>query len=194
MIYELLILSRLWLSGHLTSDIFSCKNPHIIELIVYELIFCFTISQATWKFDGDSKSNIDVYLKWLSEPQKFVIMMRCKINFDIIWYSVIFAANLYLSIFVWSSDILNFVFMNVVILVFIYLSTLFRQQRKMFKRCSKMVFTVENLLYMWIILYEHHSFYPSITHSLSIPLTLSFFHSLFLPFFCSLFKPNLSIN
>ncbi len=38
-------------------------------------------------------------------------------NFDIIWYSVIFAANLYLSIFLWSSDILNFVFMNVVILV-----------------------------------------------------------------------------
>ena len=33
-----------------------------------------------------------------------------------IWYSVIFEANLYLSIFVWSSDILIFVFMNVVIL------------------------------------------------------------------------------
>ena len=48
---------------------------------------------------------------------KFVIMIRCKINFDIIWYSVIFAANLYLSKFVWSSDILNFFFKNVVILV-----------------------------------------------------------------------------
>ena len=47
----------------------------------------------------------------------FVILICCKINFDIIWYSVVFAANLYLSIFVWSSDILNFVFMNVVILV-----------------------------------------------------------------------------
>ena len=37
-------------------------------------------------------------------------------------YSVLFAANLYLSIlsiFVWSSDILNFVFTNVVILVII---------------------------------------------------------------------------
>ena len=50
--------------------------------------------------------------------QKFVIMIRCKINNDIIWYYVIFAANLYLSIFIWSSDILNFVFMNVVILVY----------------------------------------------------------------------------
>ena len=47
------------------------------------------------------------------------MMIFRKINFDIIFYSVIFAANLYLSIFVWSSDILNFVFMNVVILVFI---------------------------------------------------------------------------
>ncbi len=55
---------------------------------------------------------------WLCGPQKFVIMIRCKINFDMIWYSVIFAANLYLSIFVWSSDTLNFVFMNDVILVF----------------------------------------------------------------------------
>ncbi len=36
---------------------------------------------------------------------KFVIMICCKINFDMIWYSVI-----YLSIFVWSSDILNFRF------------------------------------------------------------------------------------
>ncbi len=41
-------------------------------------------------------------------------MIRCKINFDMIRYSVIFAANLYLLI---SSDILNFFFMNVVILV-----------------------------------------------------------------------------
>ena len=49
---------------------------------------------------------------WLSEPHKFVIMTRCRIIFDITfkWYSVIFAANLYLSIFVCSSDILNLVF------------------------------------------------------------------------------------
>ncbi len=76
----------------------------------------------TWKFDGNFKFDILLYLKWLTGPQKsnflFVIMIRCKINFDIIWYTVIFAANLYLSIFVWSSDILNFVFSNVVILVF----------------------------------------------------------------------------
>ncbi len=75
----------------------------------------------TWKFDVDSKSDIVLYLKCLTGPQKFVIMIRCKINFDMIWYSVIFVANLYLLIFVWSSDILNFVFMNVVILVFIKL-------------------------------------------------------------------------
>ena len=71
----------------------------------------------TWKFDGYSKSDIVLYLKWLTGPQKCVIMIRCKNYFNILWYSVIFAANLYLSIFVWSSDILNFVFMNVVILV-----------------------------------------------------------------------------
>ena len=62
----------------------------------------------TWKFDGDSKSDIVLHFKWFTGPQKFVIMIRCKTNFDIIWYTVIFLANLYWSIFVWSSDILNF--------------------------------------------------------------------------------------
>ena len=38
-------------------------------------------------------------------------------NFDI-WNNVIFAAILYLSILVWSSDFMNIVFMNVVIFVF----------------------------------------------------------------------------
>ncbi len=47
----------------------------------------------------------------------FVIMIQCKINFDIIWYSLIFAATLYFSLFVWLSNFLNFVFMKVVILV-----------------------------------------------------------------------------
>ncbi len=63
-------------------------------------------SFLTWISDGDSKSDIILYPKWLSEPQNFVIMICCTINFDIIWYSVIFAVNLYLLIFVWSSDIL----------------------------------------------------------------------------------------
>ena len=61
-----------------------------------------------------------LYLKWLTGSQKFVILIRCEINFGILWYSVIFAANLYESIFVWSSDILNLVFMNVVMLVFTF--------------------------------------------------------------------------
>ena len=64
----------------------------------------------TWKFDGVSKSDIVFYLKRLNGPQKVVIMIRCKINFVIMWYSVIFAANLYLSIFVLSSDIFMFSF------------------------------------------------------------------------------------
>ena len=56
--------------------------------------------------------------QWLTGPQKFVIIIRCQINFYIKWYSVILAANLYMSIFVWSSfDIFNIIFMNVVILV-----------------------------------------------------------------------------
>ena len=65
----------------------------------------------TWKFDGNTRSDIVLYLKWLTGPQKFVIMIRFKFNFDMIWYSLIFAANLYL----------NLVFMNVVILVYIIL-------------------------------------------------------------------------
>ena len=83
-----------------------------------DLNIFFPFELEIW-FDGDSKSDIVLHLKWFTGPQKFGIMIRCKINFDIIWYTVIFASNLYLSIFVWSSDILNFVFVNVVILVFI---------------------------------------------------------------------------
>ncbi len=52
-----------------------------------------TFYYATWKFDGDFKSDIVLYLKWLTGPQKIVIMIRCNINFNIlvkirliIWY------------------------------------------------------------------------------------------------------------
>ncbi len=50
-----------------------------------------------------------------------------KINFNI-KYSVIFAATLYFSMFFWSSDFLNFAFMNVFILVKanIYNASLFK--------------------------------------------------------------------
>ena len=50
----------------------------------------------------------------------FVIMIRCKINFDIIWYTVIFAANLYLSILVlisWTSFLWMLSFLLVIELV-----------------------------------------------------------------------------
>ena len=43
-----------------------------------------------------------------------------KLNFYIIWFSVIFAATLNLSIFVWSSDFLNLIVIKVVILVYYY--------------------------------------------------------------------------
>ena len=95
----------------------------------------------TWKFDGDSKSDIEVYLNCLSKPLKpnfistkyffqlesinFGIVIRCKINFDIIWYSVLFEANLYLLLFVLSSNILNFVFMNVVILFYNFIYSVY---------------------------------------------------------------------
>ncbi len=65
-----------------------------VQFTAYGPIWIFFLS-LIWKFDRDSKSDYVL--------QKFVIM----IIFDIIWYAVIFAANLYLSIFVWSSDILN---------------------------------------------------------------------------------------
>ena len=92
-----------------------------VQLLVYGPIWIFFFP-LTWKYNGDSKSNIVLYLKKLTGPQKFVIMIRCKINFAIIRYSVIFAANPYLLIFVWSSDILNFFFIYVVILALLYAS------------------------------------------------------------------------
>ncbi len=47
----------------------------------------------------------------------FGIMILRKIDFDMIRYSVIFTATHYLTIFVWSSDLLSFAFMILVILV-----------------------------------------------------------------------------
>ncbi len=93
-----------WLTGP--------QKSNFLFMDRFEYFFFFS-----WKFDGNSKSDIEVYLKCLSEPQKLVIMIRYKINFDMIWNFVIFAANLYLSIFIWSSDILNFIYMKNVILV-----------------------------------------------------------------------------
>ena len=83
------------------------KEKNAISFLVmfkFNTNFLVFNSNKTWKFDGDSKSDF-FYLKWLSEQQKFVIMIRCKINFDIIWYSVIFAANVYRQ---YSSDHLIF--------------------------------------------------------------------------------------
>ncbi len=85
------------------------KNP--ISCLWTDLIFFF----FTWKFD-----DILLYLKWLTKLQKFVIIICCKINFDVIWYSVIFSATLYLSLFVWSSDFLSFALINDLILVYNY--------------------------------------------------------------------------
>ena len=71
------------------------KEKNAISFLVmfkFNTNFLVFNSNKTWKFDGDSKSDF-FYLKWLSEQQKFVIMIRCKINLDIIWYSVIFAAT-----------------------------------------------------------------------------------------------------
>ena len=58
--------------------------------------------------------------------REFLMVILRKIYFNIIWYFVIFVGTLYLSIFVWSFDLLRFAFMNVVILVsysFVHLTT-----------------------------------------------------------------------
>ena len=75
------------------------------NFLVYGPIWIYFFS-LTWKFDGDLK-----FSQMTLKPQKFVIMFRCKINFVIIWYSVIFAANLYLSICVWISFLWMFSFL-----------------------------------------------------------------------------------
>ncbi len=48
----------------------------------------------------------------------YAIMILRKINFDILLIFCNISATLYLSIFIWASDFLKFVFMNVVILIF----------------------------------------------------------------------------
>ena len=70
---------------------------------------------------------IPKFMKWSKSPcvlfymlpylHEFGIIILMKIN-----YNIIFSATLYLSIFVWSSDFLSFVFMNVAILVLLPIS------------------------------------------------------------------------
>ena len=92
-----------WLSG-----------PQKSNFLVFLPIWIF-FSSLIWKFDGDSKSDIVLHLKWFTGPQKFMIMIRCKINF---WFNMTYCNICSYSIFVWSYGFLNFVFSNVVILVF----------------------------------------------------------------------------
>ena len=68
------------------------------------------------EINGDSKSDIVLYLKWLTGPHKFVIMIRCKINFDIIIYSNICSLSILVNIrlIIWYIELR---FMNVNILV-----------------------------------------------------------------------------
>ena len=98
--------------------------------------------EIRWWFQN---SNIVLYLKWLTGPQTFVIIIRCELNFDIIWYSVILAANLYLSIFVWSFDNLNFVSMNVVILVLLFFSSIYSLFSSDFIKDISFVYYIKNI-------------------------------------------------
>ena len=99
-----------------------CTLPQIpqwttkVLFLVYGPIWIFFFS-LIWKVDGDSKSDIEVYLKWLSKPQEFVIMIRCKINFDIfdtLWYLQLFYTCQYSShhLISWTSFLwmLSFLF------------------------------------------------------------------------------------
>ena len=52
-----------------------CNIPHITQWITKCQFSCLwtdlnKTNSLTWKFDGDSKCDIVVYLKWLAEPQK----------------------------------------------------------------------------------------------------------------------------
>ena len=78
-----------------------------IQFLVYGPIWPIFFS-LTWKYDRDSKSNIVLYL---TGPQKFVIMILCKINFDIIWYSVIFAAIVNVRLIIWINRSLYIIYM-----------------------------------------------------------------------------------
>ncbi len=90
-----IVLSLKWLNGQQKS------NFLVMDRFVSFYFFCLGNSV------GNSKSVIYFTSNDSLDHKKFVIMIRCKINFDMIWYSV------------WLSNLMNFVFMNVVILVFI---------------------------------------------------------------------------
>ena len=109
-----------------------------------ELDYCMNRNHFHWK-----KIDIALFLWYLKHILlaiiNFGIMIRCKINFDVIWYSVIFAANFYLSIFVWSFDILNFVSMNVVILVLLFFSSIYSLFSSDFIKDISFVYYIKNI-------------------------------------------------
>ncbi len=108
-VYHLLFKKRIFSTFRVRPSILtSVRNSQVLFAnfsmleLTYRLQTFREYSYLTWKFDGDYKV--------------FLIVIRCKINFGILCYSVIFF---------WSSDTLNFVFMNVVILVYIEFIFLF---------------------------------------------------------------------
>ncbi len=87
-----------------------------IQYIIYlsiKLLFCLNGSDLSKVFG----KNMIIYIQYFRGSYVGMVILR-KVNFYIIWYTVIFvAANIYLSMFVWC-DFLRFAFMYVVILVF----------------------------------------------------------------------------
>ena len=86
----------------------------------------------------------------------FEMMILRKNNIGTIWYSVTLAANLYLPIFVWSSDFLSFAFMNVVIRVYYWLLSSLDDSQKLFIfKYTERYFEKENTIFSthsaWIL-------------------------------------------
>ena len=55
-----------------------------VQFLVYGPIWIFFFS-LTWKFNWDSKSNIVLSLKWLTEPQKSNFLFMDRLEFFFLW-------------------------------------------------------------------------------------------------------------
>ncbi len=144
------------------------SEPPKSNFLVYGPILTKVFS-FKWKFTGEFKSNIVLYLKmsvWTTKAQfpclwtdlnqffsfnwkivtsnncliiiYFGVMILCKINFDTIWYSVIFVTSLY------SSDLISWTSF------FLMLSILFH--RKLTKKSK--LYSSLYLLGIWLHKFE----------------------------------------
>ncbi len=137
-----------------------------VQFLVYGPIWLF--------FFFDLEIRCGFHFRYWILPQithwnkKFVIMIRCKINFHIIYYTVISTTNLYLSIFVWYLELRFYEYCHSCFKCGLTCGTLFLNKHFYNNHCTYVYLNLSIIElirilykhnYIWTIVFYHVHFY-----------------------------------